>query len=32
MAAAAAIKLGFSNVFITAPSPENLNTFFEFLI
>lgn len=32
MAAAAALKLGFSNIFVTAPSPENLVTFFEFLI
>ena len=31
MAAAAALALGFSNVFVTAPSPENLGTFFEFL-
>lgn len=32
MAAAAAIAMGSSNVFITAPSPENLPTFFEFLV
>ena len=31
MAAAAAIKMGFSNIFVTSPTPENLNTFFEFL-
>lgn len=31
MAAAAAVRLGFSNIFITAPSPENLTTFFQFL-
>lgn len=29
---AAALKIGFSNIFVTAPSPENLNTLFEFLI
>ena len=29
---AAALKLGFSNIFVTAPSPENLKTLFEFVI
>ena len=29
---AAAIKLGFSNIFVTAPSPTNLKTFFEFVV
>lgn len=29
---AAAIKLGFSNIFVTAPSPLNLKTFFEFVV
>lgn len=28
---AAAIKLGFSNIFVTAPSPDNLKTLFEFV-
>jgi N-acetyltransferase 10 len=32
MATAAAIALGSSNVFVTAPSPENLPTFFEFVV
>lgn len=31
MSIAAAIACGFSNIFITAPSPENLNTLFEFI-
>lgn len=29
---AGAIVSGFSNIFVTAPSPENLNTFFEFAV
>lgn len=29
---AAAIKMGFSNIFVTAPSPSNLKTFFEFVV
>lgn len=28
---ASAIVYGFSNIFVTAPSPENLNTVFEFI-
>lgn len=31
VAVAAAIAHGYSNIFITAPSPENLKTFFEFV-
>ena len=31
LAIAAALSLGYSNIFITAPSPENLKTVFEFL-
>ena len=31
IALASAIVYGFSNVFVTAPSPENLGTVFEFL-
>jgi N-acetyltransferase 10 len=31
LAIAAAIQLGFSNIFVTAPSPENLKTLFEFI-
>ncbi len=29
---AAAIKLGYSNIFVTAPSPNNLKTLFEFVV
>ncbi|KAL9643289.1 hypothetical protein ABK040_014745 [Willaertia magna] len=32
LAIAAAICYGYSNVFVTAPSPENLKTLFEFII
>ena len=32
LAIAAAIKLGFSSIFVTAPSPNNLKTLFEFLV
>ena len=32
MATAAAVVMGFSNIYITAPSPENLLTYFEFLV
>ena len=32
LAVASAIVYGYSNIIITAPSPENLKTFFEFLI
>lgn len=28
---AAAIRFGFSNIFVTAPSPDNLKTLFEFI-
>lgn len=31
MGIAAAIRLGFSNIFVTAPSPDNLKTLFEFI-
>jgi len=31
LAVAAAIAHGYANIFVTAPSPENLNTFFSFL-
>ncbi|CAG9859781.1 unnamed protein product [Phyllotreta striolata] len=31
LAVSAAIAFGYSNVFVTSPSPENLNTFFEFV-
>ena len=31
LALAAAIQLGFSNIFVTAPSPDNLKTLFEFI-
>lgn len=32
LALASALVFGFSNIFVTAPSPDNLKTFFEFLI
>lgn len=32
VAVAAAVAHGYSNIFITAPSPENLKTFFEFVV
>ena len=32
MVTASAVLMGFSNIYITAPSPENLVTYFEFLI
>ncbi|EXJ88610.1 tRNA(Met) cytidine acetyltransferase [Capronia coronata CBS 617.96] len=32
VAVAAAIAHGYSNIFVTSPSPENLKTFFEFVI
>ncbi|ESS66257.1 hypothetical protein TCDM_05153 [Trypanosoma cruzi Dm28c] len=32
LAAAGALAQGYSNIFCTAPSPENLQTFFEFVI
>ncbi|XP_044735745.1 RNA cytidine acetyltransferase isoform X2 [Chrysoperla carnea] len=31
LAIAAAVGCGYSNIFVTSPSPENLNTFFEFV-
>jgi len=31
LALAAAVQLGFSNIFVTAPSPDNLKTLFEFV-
>jgi len=32
LAVSSAIVYGYSNIFVTAPSPENLKTFFEFVI
>ena len=32
IAVAAAIAYGYSNIFVTSPSPENLKTFFEFIL
>lgn len=32
LAVAAAVAFGYSNVFVTAPSPENLKTLFEFVL
>ncbi|KAJ8971724.1 hypothetical protein NQ317_002554 [Molorchus minor] len=31
LAVSAAVAFGYSNIFVTSPSPENLNTFFEFI-
>ena len=31
LATAAAIHVGLNNIFVTSPTPENLNTFFEFV-
>ena len=31
LSVAAAIAYGYSNIFVTAPSPENLQSFFEFV-
>ncbi|KAH1020895.1 hypothetical protein HUJ04_010485 [Dendroctonus ponderosae] len=31
LAVAGAVAFGYSNIFVTSPSPENLNTFFEFV-
>lgn len=31
LAIAGAIGLGYSNIFVTAPTPENLRTLFEFI-
>ena len=32
LAISSAIAFGFSNIFVTAPTPDNLGTFFEFVI
>jgi len=32
LAVAAAVAVGYSNIFVTSPSPENLNTFFQFVV
>lgn len=32
IALASSLVFGYSNIFVTAPTPENLKTFFEFLI
>lgn len=32
LAIAGALGLGYSNIFVTAPSPENLRTLFEFIL
>lgn len=32
LAIAGSLALGYSNVFVTAPSPENLQTLFEFIL
>jgi len=32
LSVAAAVESGFSNIFVSAPSPENLKTFFEFAV
>ena len=32
LAISSAVIFGFSNIFVTAPSPENLKTFFEFVV
>ena len=32
IAVAGAIGMGYANVFVTSPSPENLNTFFQFVL
>ena len=32
LAISSAIAFGYSNIFVTAPSPDNLSTFFEFVI
>lgn len=31
LAVSASVAFGYSNIFVTSPSPENLNTFFEFI-
>ena len=32
LAVAGAIGMGYANVFVTSPSPENLGTFFSFVL
>ena len=32
LAIAGSLALGYSNIFVTAPSPENLRTLFEFIL
>ena len=32
MSIAGAVAYGYSNIFVTSPSPENLNTLFEFVL
>ena len=32
IAIAGAVAMGYSNIFVTSPSPENLKTFFEFVL
>lgn len=32
LAMAGAVHLGYANVFVTAPSPENLKTLFQFVL
>jgi len=32
LALASALVFGYSNIFVTAPSPDNLKTFFEFVL
>lgn len=32
LAIAGSLALGYSNIFVTAPSPENLQTLFEFIL
>lgn len=32
LAIAGAIEFGFTNIFVTSPTPENLSTLFEFII
>jgi len=32
IAIASALVFGYSNIFVTAPTPDNLKTFFEFIL
>ena len=32
IAVAGAVAMGYSNIFVTSPTPENLRTFFQFLL